>query len=248
MEEWPAPLRPLAHASQALVTAILEGDFPPGSTLPAERELSVRLGVTRPTLREALRRLESEGWLQIQQGKPTRVKDFWQEGGLHVLSTLVRHSKELPADFVPHLLEVRLALAPAYTRAAVENNPDQVAKCLAPFQDLEDQPVKFATLDWLLHSSLTRLSGNPIYSLILNGFAGFYEQMAVKYFANPTARRASRKYYAALGRAAADRDPLQAEQLTRQAMEESIRHWRDSRPAAPTGPVRPEAAAQDHSP
>jgi GntR family transcriptional regulator, negative regulator for fad regulon and positive regulator of fabA len=50
------PQRPALYAEQALVTDILNGTFPPGSNLPAERELSIQLGVTRPTLREALRR------------------------------------------------------------------------------------------------------------------------------------------------------------------------------------------------
>ena len=57
---WEAPKRPVEHAEDHLITAILDGTFPPGSTLPGERELSAQLGVTRPTLREVLRRLEGD--------------------------------------------------------------------------------------------------------------------------------------------------------------------------------------------
>jgi GntR family transcriptional regulator, negative regulator for fad regulon and positive regulator of fabA len=208
------PLRPMAHAEQALLAAILEGIFPPGSTLPAERELCAQLGVTRPTLREVLRRLESDGWLLIQQGKPTRVKNFWQEGGLNVLSSLVRHSPELPPEFIPNLLEVRLAMAPAYTRAAVEKAPQQAAACLEFTANLEDLPETYAAFDWKLHSTLTLLSGNPIFTLILNGFAGFYEQMACLYFSLPKARQASLTYYVGLKDAASRPDGILAERLT----------------------------------
>lgn len=225
MADWVAPKRPAAYAEQALVTAILEGTYPPGSTLPGERDLAAQLGVTRPTLRETLQRLACEGWLTIQQGKPTQVRDYWRDGGLSVLGALVRYSPQLPPDFVPNLLEVRLALAPVYTRAAVENSPDTVATCLADQSDLDDDSEAFASFDWSLHHTLTVASGNPVYTLILNGFSGFYEEMACLYFAHPEARAASRAFYAALLAAAERQDVIEAERVTREVMQESIFFW-----------------------
>jgi GntR family transcriptional regulator, negative regulator for fad regulon and positive regulator of fabA len=221
-------LRPAAHAEKSLVTAILEGAFPPGSTLPAERELAGQLGVTRPTLREVLRQLASDGWLTIQQGKPTRVNDFWRSGGLNLLSSLVRFSEELPPDFIPHLLEVRLAMAPAYTRAAVERAPQEVSACLEAAHQLDDAPQSFASFDWDIHYTLTIQSGNPIYTLILNGFSGFYEQMACLYFARVESRSASRLYYQSLHELSIRKDVDGAERLTRRVMQESIQHWRQA--------------------
>src|SRR4030065_2575135 len=145
---WSPPLRPAIYAEQSLINAIMDGEFPPGSTLPAERELAVRLGITRPTLREALHRLERDGWLVIQQGKPTCVNDIWVNGGLNVLSALVRSDHELPADFIPNLLAVRQVLAPEYTRAAVKNNPQQVSDFLKTASELEDTPAAYASFDW----------------------------------------------------------------------------------------------------
>jgi GntR family transcriptional regulator, negative regulator for fad regulon and positive regulator of fabA len=219
-------VRPAAHAEKSLVTAILEGAFPPGSTLPAERELAAQLGVTRPTLREVLRQLASDGWLTIQQGKPTRVNDFWRSGGLNLLSSLVRFSDELPPDFITQLLEVRLAMAPAYTRAAIEHAPQEVSACLKAAHELEDEPQVFASFDWRLHYTLTIQSGNPIYTLILNGFSGFYEEMACLYFARAESRSASRLYYQSLFELSNRADVDGAERLTRQVMQESIHHWR----------------------
>ena len=150
MPNWSAPQRPAAYAEQSLVSAILDGTYPPGSTLPGERELARQLGVTRPTLRETLQRLECEGWMTIRQGKSTRVNDIWREGGLTVLSALVRYSDQLPPNFVPNLLEVRLALAPAYTRAAVERSATTVAAFLEGYSELDDSPEAFAAFDWAL--------------------------------------------------------------------------------------------------
>jgi GntR family transcriptional regulator, negative regulator for fad regulon and positive regulator of fabA len=75
--------------------------FPPGSNLPGERELAVQFGVTRPTLREVLQRLERDGWIEIRQGKPTRVRDYWQEGNLAVLVAVALIKGELPLTLSP---------------------------------------------------------------------------------------------------------------------------------------------------
>ena len=68
-------------------------------------------------------------------------------------------------------------------------------------------------------------SGNPIYTLIINGFAGFYEEMAKVYFAQPEARAASSRFYLALLESAEQGDPQAAERITRQVMEDSIVYW-----------------------
>lgn len=232
MAHWSAPTRPAVHAEHALVNAFLDGSFPPGCTLPGERDLAAQLGVTRPTLREALQRLARDGWLTIQQGKATLVNDFWREGGLNVLGALVQHGNHLPADFIPNLLEVRLYLAPAYTRASIEQAAGQVTNLLEEAVDLEDTPAAFAAFDWKLHHSLTVSSGNPVYTLILNGFAGFYETMACRYFAMPQARAASRAFYASLLEAARAGDAEGAEGLARKVMQDSISLWRRSRETA----------------
>jgi len=229
---WSAPPRPSELTEQRLLQAILAGDFPPGSNLPGERELAARLGVTRPTLREALQRLGRDGWFDIQHGKPTRVRDYWREGNLNVLSAIVRYSQRLPDDFVPNLLAVRLSMAPAYVRAAVERAADQVVTLLAGYGELEDTPERFARADWDLHHGLTLASGNPVFTLILNGFAGLYIEMACLYFSNPGARAASRTWYAELEAAARANDADAAERTTRHAMQESILYWRTFAPAA----------------
>lgn len=225
MTNWSAPKRPAVHAEEALVTAILDGTYPPGSILPGERELAAQLGITRPTLRETMQRLARDGWLTIQQGKSTRVNDFWREGGLNVLGALVRYGRRLPPNFVSDLLHVRLAMAPAYIRAAVTQAAGEVRAYLAAHVDLQDTPQAMAAFDWGLHHTLTLASRNPVYTLILNGFAGFYEEMACLYFARPEARAASRRFYAALWAAVERGDADEAEQLAREVMQESIVLW-----------------------
>lgn len=229
MNNWTAPQRPNSYAEHMLINAILDGDFPPGSSLPGERDLAVQLGVTRPTLREAIQRLARDGWLTVQQGKATAVNNIWQDGGLNVLSGLVRHSEHLPPGFITNLLEVRLHLAPVYTARAVAQAAEVLQEFLQSQVTLPDEPAAFARFDWQLHRLLTQQCGNPIYGLILNGFTDFYVQLAQLYFAPPTSRAASRAYYAELATAVAQQDPTLAEIVTRRAMEESMVLWQTSK-------------------
>ena len=77
--QWDTPAKPAELTEQRIINGILEGIFKINGTLPSERELSSQLGVTRPTLREALQRLSRDGWIEIHQGKPTRIRDYWKE-------------------------------------------------------------------------------------------------------------------------------------------------------------------------
>lgn len=61
--------------ASSLERRILEGSLKPGDRLPPERELSIELGVSRPSLREAIQKLASKGMLQSKQGGGTYVTD-----------------------------------------------------------------------------------------------------------------------------------------------------------------------------
>ena len=95
---WTVPEKPAQLCENRLVAAILDGTFPVNSNLPAERDLATRLGVTRPTLREVLQRLARDGWLEIHHGRATRVRDYWREGNLVVLSSVVEVLTHLDPD------------------------------------------------------------------------------------------------------------------------------------------------------
>lgn len=222
---WDAPPKPAEFAENRLIDAILEGHFPIGSTLPAERDLAAQLGVTRPTLREALQRMACDGWVEIHHGRLTRVRNFWEEGSLGVLSAIATRPDHLPADFVANLLVVRLLMAPTYTRLAVERDAARIISLLENADKLPDEPEALGAFDWQLHHLLTVASGNPIFTLILNGFSDLYQPMAVRYFQQSEARASSRAFYTRLLAAAQSKDVDGAEDLARQVMRQSLELW-----------------------
>jgi GntR family negative regulator for fad regulon and positive regulator of fabA len=223
---WHPIRKPAEIAETRLIEAILNGAFPINSHLPGERELAETLGVTRPTLREALKRLERDGWVEIHQGKPTRVRDYWKEGSLGVLNTLACYPNHFPDNFIPDLLTVRLAMAPTYTAMAVEKAPEEIIRLLEDQHTLKDDPQAFALFDWQIHHDLTLLSENPVFVMILNGFKDLYLHLAPLYFSISAARQHSMHFYQDLSQACSRLDPNQARILTDIVMRESIIFWR----------------------
>jgi GntR family transcriptional regulator, transcriptional repressor for pyruvate dehydrogenase complex len=92
-ESSPVALKPLNvtrlsdQIVQQIETMILEGSFKPGDRLPPERQLAEQLGVSRPSLREAIQKLSARGLLSSRQGGGTYITsrldagfaDPWQE-------------------------------------------------------------------------------------------------------------------------------------------------------------------------
>jgi GntR family negative regulator for fad regulon and positive regulator of fabA len=186
---------PAGFAEQYIVESIWNGGFPPGSILPAERELSELIGVTRTTLREVLQRLARDGWLTIRHGKPTQVNNFWETSSLNILETLAQLDQEGIPDLVDNLLSARTNISAIYIRGALKNNPEKAVESLKAYVDIEDTGDAFAQFDYQLNKDLVVASGNSIYLLILNGFRGLYSRIGRLYFAHPKGRELSRNYY-----------------------------------------------------
>jgi len=139
-----SPLRPAQYVENQIVTSILNGTYPQGSALPNERTLAEKLGVTRQTLRETLHRLSREGWVTIHHGKPTVVNNYWENGGMGLLSTMSRYSEYLPNGFVTHLLEVRSNLLPIIARLSADSAPEVLLTYLLQAKTLEDKAEAFS--------------------------------------------------------------------------------------------------------
>src|SRR5512135_2028497 len=106
--------------AEQLRSLILNGQYPPGSKLPPERELSKRLRVNRASLREALKKLEHLGLVKIRQGDGTRVQDFMRSGGIDLISHLIPLAQQGDAHLLADILEFRRIYGREVARLAAE--------------------------------------------------------------------------------------------------------------------------------
>jgi DNA-binding FadR family transcriptional regulator len=83
------PTPSLANVFDQLLVDIVSGRYPPGARLPAERDLARVLGASRPTLREALRRLGEWGLIEARRGSGVVVREL-RDWSIDVLPTYLR--------------------------------------------------------------------------------------------------------------------------------------------------------------
>ena len=115
---------------EQIVADVLSGEMSPGSTLPSERRLAEVLGVSRPAVREALKRVAAAGLVEVRQGDATTVRDFRRHAGLDLLPTLLLRAGELDLVVARSILEARLHNGPKVAELAAERRPPGLAELL----------------------------------------------------------------------------------------------------------------------
>ncbi|BDX32030.1 GntR family transcriptional regulator [Mycobacterium antarcticum] len=126
---------------QQIVAEVLSGDMQPGDVLPSERRLAEVLGVSRPAVREALKRLTEAGLVEVRQGDSTTVRDFRRHAGLDLLPRLLFRAGEVDVTVVRSILETRLHNGPKIAElAALRRRPDLAELLEASIDALAAEP------------------------------------------------------------------------------------------------------------
>lgn len=216
---------PAGVAEEYLIDSIWNERFPPGTMLPAERELSEMIGVTRTTLREVLQRLARDGWLTIRHGKPTLVNDIWQTSGLNILETLARLEGDKVPLLIDQLLSARTNISAIFIRGAIKRNPERVLSIVKQLPSVDADSQTFVEFDYAFYHQLAMASENMIYVLVLNGFRNLYQKLGVFYFEQSEAKLLAREFYLNLASYCQERQDAQVMELVRRYGKESAVIW-----------------------
>lgn len=154
-----------AVSHQAVATIkrmIAEGDLGPRQRLPAERELAARLGVSRPSLREAIRALTALNILESRHGDGTYVSSLEPELLAEPIDFVLQVNKESIGAF----FEARQVLEVGAATLAAERATDLELASLADHVKegrltLND-PEAFIEHDIEFHSRISRMARSPI--------------------------------------------------------------------------------------
>lgn len=115
---------------------ILGGTLLPGDPLPSERALSEQLGCNRHAVREAVKRLQQAGLVEVTQGGATRVRDWRATGGLDLLTQLTAAGADgtvdpaLAAGILPGVLEMRACIGADVAGRCAERAGDETLRHL----------------------------------------------------------------------------------------------------------------------
>ncbi|WP_448256021.1 FadR/GntR family transcriptional regulator [Microbacterium aurum] len=160
----------LAHE---LRERILDGEYVAGAGLPAERELVAQTGMSRTTVREALRILEVQGLIRIKAGRTGGA--FVQQPGEEVMVSTVGLLVRGQRIRLGALLETREAIEPYCARlAALDRTDDDLARLEACEQRVADASHDLAdfldaNIEW--HIEVARASHNELLAGLMVGLS-----------------------------------------------------------------------------
>jgi GntR family transcriptional repressor for pyruvate dehydrogenase complex len=150
------PRRLYHQVADQIRSVIDQGGFAPGTRLPPERELAAQLGVSRPSLREALLALEIAGRVEVRMGSGIYV--CAPAGSMPVPLALGDSPSELmQARAVLEASVIPLAMARA-TKAGVE----QVRACLEAMRDDVRRGLSPVEADRRFHVAIVEMTGNSV--------------------------------------------------------------------------------------
>lgn len=156
----------------ALRADILGGRLQPGDPIPSERALSERFTVNRHAVREAVKRLQQAGLVQVSHGGATRVLEWSRTGGLELLVDL---PKAGDPGAVRAGYELRACLAQEIAARAAERAGDgDHRRIIAQAQALEDARTDAERLAAYrdLWDAAVDATGNIAYRLAYNSLLG----------------------------------------------------------------------------
>jgi DNA-binding FadR family transcriptional regulator len=153
---------------ERMLTAIKLGLVGPGERFPAERELAAQLGVSRLTLREAIRELHSAGYICSRRGRfgGTFVTYERPAPNSTELARLARQDGDRLTDALTFRLVVETGAAEALAArfaAAVDGTADARATLLGRLADVNRaKPYDYRRMDTLFHLCIAELTGSSL--------------------------------------------------------------------------------------
>lgn len=159
-------------AIDRLKMMMISGDLKPGERLPREADLAKKLGLSRNSLREAVRALTLVRILDVRQGDGTYVSDLSMDSLVNVLTFVVEFHQD---SSVLELLEMRRILEPAASVLAVTRISDSGLEELE--QVLERVTIDSSVEDLVagdleFHRAIGLASGNAMLASLIESLSG----------------------------------------------------------------------------
>jgi len=153
-----------AAVTQQIEKLILRGILRPGERLPAERDLAERLGVSRPSLREALAGLQDKGLLKARAGAGIYVADVLGNAFSDALIRLLSDHDEAVFDYISFRRDLEGLAAARAARLASATDLRVVGEIFAKMEaaHARARPEDEARLDAEFHMAIIEASHNVV--------------------------------------------------------------------------------------
>jgi DNA-binding FadR family transcriptional regulator len=195
-----------------ILDLIQRGTVAPGQPLPSERELMERLGVGRPAIREAMQSLETIGLIEIRHGGRARVTEPSIGRMVDQIGETMKHLLAHSPASLENLKEARATIERELARTAARRRSlgdvDRLTEILTEQTLAVDDLVRFRGLDGRFHREIAGISGNPIFSALVDAVFGWLSDFHVDLVSVPGLEQLTlaehREILAAIARGDAD--------------------------------------------
>lgn len=192
---------------------IYENKFQEGERLPSERDMALKLSVSRNTVREAYKILAAKGYLEIKHGNGVFVANY-EESIRNMANDFF-----LKKDQIVELFTIRKVLETTAVKLAVGNLNQQNEKELKHILEITKQSLKekasyeeLTNLDQKFHITLTKISGNSILLRIMMNLIDILGEARLEAVHIPGRGKLSLTQHIKIVEAMIDRDVERAEQ------------------------------------
>lgn len=230
------PQRLYRQIAEQLRSLIAAGEFPPGGRLPAERELAVQLGVSRPSVREALIALEVEGWVEVRTGSGVYVLDRQQANG--AAAPAVPAAEWGPLELIRARRVIEGEIAALAATAARRKDLQAMADAIALMREDSGRNVAPLAGDRAFHTAVATACNNGVLLETVQTFwdarrGPLFSRLGDYFESVPSWKRAIAEHEAVLA-AIRDRNPDAARAAMQQHMDKSHARfnasWRKANP------------------
>ena len=151
------PQRLYRKIADQLRALIGKGEFAVGARLPAERDLARQLGVSRPSVREALIALEVEGWVEVRTGSGVYVLDRSRRAAAPVAA-----AEWGPLELIRARRVIEGETAALAAQLGKRKDIEALDRALAQMRELSERKVMPLEGDRAFHTAIVAASGNAV--------------------------------------------------------------------------------------
>lgn len=165
-------------AQRRLRDYIREHDLAPGARLPSEADLAAELGVSRLSLREATRSLQTLGVIEAQHGNGLFVSEFSFKPIIEQLPYGLAGSGTAVVEVLTAREAMEAGLMPAVARAGLDRELRRCAEISREMIELEERGEDFRDLDEEFHRTLYSGLGNPLVDNLIDLFWRLFGELS----------------------------------------------------------------------
>lgn len=197
-----------------LAGEIVAGRLPAGERLPAERVLAETFGLSRPTVREALRGLQERGLVDILPARGTFVRTPTPSDAAEPMASYYRRRNASAREVMEARLMLETFAARLAAESATDDELDALQQCMRDCE-VATNLVDRAQFDLAFHGLVARASHNAVIETMFASIAGFTFELILRSLSDPSVSREGLPYHRHIVAALRARDADAAERAVR---------------------------------